>query len=130
MPNVADTTPLHNAFRLGCTLVELKCRIDVASKQEDKDLGPSIRLSSVWRAGFGRLATLLKAAFPKAVTAGTLYEPPSKEELPYLYPPEPDYANIGITGLNQAGEAILLEFKLYEVTRRAINCLTMLYIKK
>ena len=71
MGGVTDASHLHDAFKLGCTLIELKSRIAVAARQRSDTLGPSIRLSSVWRAGFGQLAMLLKGAFPTAATAGT-----------------------------------------------------------
>jgi hypothetical protein len=107
---------------LGWKIVELKGRIQIALIElEDSGL----HLASVWRACFNRIAALQDKAFPRGTTAQTLYEPPSKENLPYLYPPEPDYANVGISGAT-----ILDNFQLYEVTRRAINCLTLLYVKE
>jgi len=113
---------LHGAFMLGWKIVELKGRIQIALIElEDSGL----HLASVWRACFNRIAALQDKAFPRGTTAQTLYEPPSKENLPYLYPPEPDYANVGISGAT-----ILDNFQLYEVTRRAINCLTLLYVKE
>jgi hypothetical protein len=129
---MADATAVahvHDAFKLGATVVELRSRIAIAQQQKPEALGPTIRLSSVWRAGFGQLASLLKTAFPKAADAGGVYEPPGKDKLPYLYPDAPDYANIGIKGEDDAGP-ILSDFKLFDVTRRAINCLTVLYINQ
>ena len=122
-------TPLRDAFRLGWALVELRSRLEIAAGESDDRLGPTMRLSSVWRSGFNRLAALHKAAFPSAATAGGLYDPPPKEDLPYLYPPESDYANVGINGLDLGRQEILPAFRLYDVTRRAINCLTLLYLK-
>jgi hypothetical protein len=130
MPTTTDVAHLHDAFRLGSTLVELKSRIAIAARQPSEALGPTIRLSSVWRSGFGQLAALLKTAFPKATTTGGIYEPPGKDQLPYLYPEEPDYANVGIKGQDEAGSLILENFELFDVTRRAINCLTVLYVNK
>src|SRR5262245_45456404 len=130
MPTATDVAHLHDAFRLGATLVELKSRIAIAAQQPADILGPTIRLSSVWRSGFGQLAALLKTAFPKATTTGGVYEPPGKDQLPYLYPDDPDYANVGIKAEDDAGSMILENFKLFDVTRRAINCLTVLYINK
>jgi hypothetical protein len=37
---------------------------------------------------------------------------------------------VGITGTDTSGATILGNFELYEVTRRAINCLTLLYVKE
>src|SRR5436190_15922131 len=130
MPTATDVAHLHDAFRLGSTLVELKSRIAIAAQQPSEALGPTIRLSSVWRSGFGQLAALLETAFPRATTTGGIYEPPGNDQLPYLYPEEPDYANVGIKGQDDAGALILENFKLFDVTRRAINCLTVLYINK
>src|SRR5204863_111460 len=76
MPTGTDVAHLHDAFRLGSTLVELKSRIAIAAQQPSEALGPTIRLSSVWRSGFGQLAALLKTAFPRATTTGGIYEPP------------------------------------------------------
>jgi hypothetical protein len=112
---------------LGWLIVELSSRIQMALHQPEKS---GFQLSSVWRATFNRIAGLQTKTFPTSTTAQTLYEPPPKESLPYLYPPEPDYANVGIIGMDQSGVSILDNFKLYGVTRRAINCLTLLYIKE
>ena len=120
-------TVLHGAFMLGWKIVELKCRIQIALIELD-DSG--LHLASVWRACFNRIAGLQNKAFPRGATAQTLYEPPSKENLPYLYPPEPDYASVGISGTDTSGATLLDNFQLYEVTRRAINCLTLLFVKE
>jgi hypothetical protein len=145
---------LHNAFLLGWGLVELKSRLLIAlDKTEDAVAqnpkapawqgghaansdgysDPGVRLASVWRSIFGRLALLQSSAFPECTTALTLYEPPGPEDLPYVYKPSPDYANIGIAAVKDKNDKtgtnpILMDFKLYEVTRRAINCLSLLYV--
>lgn len=125
--------PVQDAFRLGWTLVELRSRILIADLKSRARIAPttplesSVHLSSVWRAGFNRLSTLLEKALPDANAEGTLYEPPAREQLPYLYPPAPDYANVGIAEPPET-KPVLASFHLYEVTRRAINCLTMLYV--
>jgi hypothetical protein len=134
-PAVSASAPIQNAFRLGWVIVELKARIEIAELKSRRGAPltgqreSSIYLSSVWRAGLSLLASLLENAFPVASTAETLYDPPDKEQLPYLYPPEPDYANVGIVGLKD-GQPRLPKFRLYDVTRRAINCLTMLYVNE
>jgi len=129
MAEATAISHVHDAFKLGATVVELKSRIAIAEKQKPEILGPTLRLSSVWRAGFGQLASLLKTAFPTATTVDGVYEPPGKDTLPYLYPDAPDYANIGIKGEDETGP-ILADYKLFDVTRRAINCLTFLYINQ
>ncbi|HLL70009.1 MAG TPA: hypothetical protein VK363_01175 [Pyrinomonadaceae bacterium] len=114
---------LRDAFLLGAGIVELKNRVQIASHRHHHDSG--LRLASVWRASFNRIAALQIKAFETSTTAQTLYEPPDKNALPYLHPGEPDYADVGITGVES-----LKDFKLYDVTRRAINCLTLLYVKE
>src|SRR5581483_7940079 len=124
---------LRNALMLGWSIVELRSRIQIAAYKEDGSRyvpDSSLRRASVWRALFSRIAGLQKEAFPQGTTDGTLYQPPSKDDLPYLYPPAPDYADVGIIGKDINGAAILEQFKLYDVTRRAINCLSLLYVNK
>jgi hypothetical protein len=127
MPDPDVETAVRDAFMLGWEIIELKCRVQIALVEP---IHSGLYLSSVWRAGFNRIAALQNMAFPHCATAHSLYEPPPRESLPYLYPPEPDYANVGVIGTDINGDAILDNFKLYEVTRRAINCLTLLYIRE
>jgi hypothetical protein len=119
------TAVSRDAFMLGWEVVELRSRVAIAL---DEPVHFGLRLASSWRASFNRIAALQRKAFPASATAQTLYDPPSPEGLPYLYPPESDYANVGICGSDTDGAAILGNFKLYDVTRRAINCLTLLYL--
>ncbi|HEX8458911.1 MAG TPA: hypothetical protein VF656_16575 [Pyrinomonadaceae bacterium] len=114
---------LRDAFLLGAGIIELKNRVQISLLKNHPASG--LRLASVWRASFNRIAALQAKAFETSTTAQTLYEPPDQSVLPYLYPPTPDYADIGIVG----GVESLSAFKLYDVTRRAINCLTLLYVK-
>lgn len=113
---------INDAFMLGWEIVELQSRIRIGLTRINEN---SLQVASIWRAIFNRIAVLQVKAFPLSSTAETLYEPPSKESLPYLYHPNPDYANVGISDL-----PTLAKFKLYDVTRRAINCLTLLYVKE
>src|SRR4051812_14848047 len=118
---------VHDAFYLGSQIVELRSRIQIG-RADITDF--SLQTASVWRSIFNRITVLQIKAFPLSSTANTLYEPPDKNGLPYLYPPSPDYGDIGIAGSDSSGSKILEEFKLFEVTRRAINCLTLLYLKE
>lgn len=93
-----------------------------------KEQNYSFRLASIWRALFSRIITVHSEAFPKSQTTGTLYAPPGREQLPYLYPPEPDYADIGIRGVDHDNLPLLNSFGLFDVSRRAINCLTVLFV--
>src|SRR5229473_2866069 len=99
--------------------------------------------TSLWRATFSRIAESHKRSFPGSSTANTYYDLPdppnyqalaaspqgydaSTTYLPYLYlfpAGGQDYGNIGI----QRDSEIPSDFKLYDVARRALNCLTLLY---
>jgi hypothetical protein len=113
------------------------------------DLPDSTWSTGIWRATFNCIADSHKNCFPDSSTVDTYYDlpnapdpsnPPNYQmfvanpqtsdaaniQLPYyyLYPgSEMDYANIGIPQDNQFPD----QFKLYDVTRRALNCLTLLY---
>src|SRR6266480_3157286 len=113
------------------------------------DLPESIWSTSRWRATFNCIADSHKNCFPDSSTEDTYYDlpnPPDPSKPPhyqslvtnsqgsdaasihlpyyYLYPGnEKDYANVGIPQDDQFPD----KFKLYDVTRRALNCLTLLY---
>jgi hypothetical protein len=113
------------------------------------DLPDSTWSTGIWRATFNCIADSHKNCFPDSSTENTYYDlpdapdpsnPPNYQmfvanpqtpdaaniQLPYyyLYPgSEMDYANVGIPQDNQFPD----QFKLYDVTRRALNCLTLLY---
>jgi hypothetical protein len=126
-PNVDQA--IRDAFSLGWDIAELKYRMQVALV-EPVDSG--LRLGSRWRASFNGISVLQSKGFPNSGTAQTTYETIQSGNIPYLYPqpPAPDYANVGISGKDASGIAILSNFSLYDVTRRAINCLTLLYVKE
>ena len=119
------------------------------NQQNPTNLPDSAWLTSLWRATFNRIAESHKSCFPiGSTTEGTLYDLPvppgasqqennqapvtsqqtdeaSQRYTPYLYlypTNEQDYANVGIHQDNS-----LNKFRLYDVTRRTINCLTLLY---
>jgi hypothetical protein len=115
------------------------------------DLPDSAWSTSLWRATFNCIADSHKNCFPGSSTENTYYDlpdspdrsnPPNYQSLVtnpqgsdtasihlpyyYLYPGtenEKDYANVGIPPDDQFPD----KFKLYDVTRRALNCLTLLY---
>jgi hypothetical protein len=113
------------------------------------DLPDSTWSTGIWRATFNCIADSHKNCFPDSNTEDTYYDlpnPPNPSNPPnyqmfvanpqtpdavniqlpyyYLYPgSEMDYANVGIPQDNQFPD----QFKLYDVTRRALNCLTLLY---
>lgn len=131
---------------------EAKKKLLLPETQQDLTALPdSAWLTSLWRATFNRIVESHKCCFPNgSSTIGTFYnlpDPPditqpgiyqalvqnqqlyvaSKMYLPYmyLYPSnEQGYADVGI---QQQKDATLTGFKLYDVTRRTINCLTLLY---
>jgi hypothetical protein len=118
---------VYDAFTLSWQIVELRSRVQIALYESADS---SLRLASLWHANMNRIAALHNKAFPNRDTAQTLYEPPPQKELSYLYPSSPDYADIGIKGTDAQGTTLLPHFRLYDVTRRAINCLTLLYFNK
>ena len=115
------------------------------------DLPDSAWSTSLWRATFNCIADRHKNCFPHSSTEDTYYDlpdPPDPSNPPdyqsivtspqavdtanihlpysYLYPGnenERDYANVGIPPDDQFPDT----FKLYDATRRALNCLTLLY---
>jgi len=102
------------------------------------DLNKSLARTSEWRAIFIRIATVHNQCFPASTTENTIYDPSpassSESRFPYLYPStSPNFALIGISSSGSVGmgdfDERLGKFKLYDVTRRALNCLTLLYTR-
>jgi hypothetical protein len=107
------------------------------------DSKKSLAQTSEWRANFIRLATVHDQCFPSSTTENTPYDPSPvsspESRFPFLYPDtshgSPDYALIGMNDSSSVGvggfgnDEHLGKFKLYDVTRRALNCLTLLYTK-
>jgi hypothetical protein len=107
-------------------------------------------LTSVLRAIFKQIVMLHIDRFPNSTTTNTIYDlpnPPQNEQVlssypyPYLYPgildpdgkiADFDYANVGIGRIHDDAssgnirQTFFDNFKLYDVTRRALNCLTLL----
>ena len=115
-------------------------------RQSLTDLPDKAWFTSLWRASFKRIAASHKSCFPSSGAIGTSYDLPDPSQtpnyaalssksqvydagniyLPYLYlrPSDvPDYCNIGI----QEDTELASSFSLYDATRRAFNCLTLLY---
>lgn len=111
------------------------------------DLGDQGWLTSVLRAIFNRIVTLHLSRFPDGSTANTIYDLPLPQDptypYPFLHPVEwnlvassrDDYTNIGIAPLTKNPapsnptidiNAYTQNFMLYDVTRRALNGLTLL----
>lgn len=112
------------------------------------ELRDNIWLTSTMRENFRRIVTLHLQRFPCSDTTDTFYDinppfPPDGSDTPdyentdfpymYLYPGKFDYANVGVSCLwkfgtpeNERITPFVKRFRLYEVTRRAINCLTLL----
>ena len=104
------------------------------------DSNGNLAQTSEWRANFIRLATGHDQCFHGSTTEDTPYDPSSgsspKLRFPFLYPDtSPDYARIGINDSSSVGirnfDDIehLGKFTLYDVTRRALNCLALLNTK-
>ncbi len=108
------------------------------------ELRDNIWLTSTMRENFRRIVTLHLQRFPYSDTTDTIYDvnppfPPDAPDentdfpYPYLYPGKFDYANVGVSCLWKPGTSendritsFVRQFRLYEVTRRAVNCLTLL----
>jgi hypothetical protein len=154
MTDDLTTAELRAAFLLGATMGELHGRIEVAAlsptlgvidvqPETPADAVTALRTSflpyvkagsdvawvtSMWRVLFYRLSQLHNTFFPNSTTLNTRYDP-GQNLPPYLFPTDPpDYATVGI-GPEPEGALILKDFRLHEVTRRALNCLTLLYIE-
>lgn len=109
------------------------------------ELRDNIWLTSMMRENFSRIVTLHFQRFPDSDTTDTMYdvnppEPPddpdySDTDFPYLYlyPGKFDYASVGVSIMkrpktgNDTVTPFIENFRLYDVTRRAINCLTLLW---
>jgi hypothetical protein len=116
------------------------------SQQNPTALPDSAWLTSLWRATFNRIAESHKCCFPNSTTAGSLYNLPSPLSaskydgllanpqaydassmyLPYRYLIPSNGINYSDVGV-QLDKDISANFTLYDVTRRALNCLTLLY---
>jgi hypothetical protein len=126
----------------GWSLAELKSRVLIASEIANnayKDTSAqsttsatsnasslSVSELSQWRALFSSIVFLHDKHFPGSSTIGTAYDSlgaPWLDLLPFLFPHQFDYANVGILH----NENHLEYFHLYDVTRRALNCLTLLF---
>lgn len=82
---------------------------------------PSAGLTSEWRSLFSRIASIHYKRFSNSTTVGTSYDPPPDSQLSYL---QSDYADKGIISLKNNA---LAQFQLHDVTRKTLNCLTLLY---
>ena len=99
--------------------------------------------TSVMRAIFKQIVTLHIRRFPTSTTTHSIYDIPSPPQsvqdlstypYPHLYPLDTpfDYANVGIGSIIDAAQqndtlsSFATDFKLYDVTRRTLNCLTLL----
>lgn len=81
----------------------------------------SAGLTSEWRSLFSRIASIQNKRFSNSTTVDTSYDPPPDSQLTYL---QSNYADKGIISLKNN---TLAQFRLYDVTRRTLNCLTLLY---
>jgi hypothetical protein len=87
------------------------------------DLVDNAWLTSTWRTLFQNIVAAHKSCLPGGDTSNTLYDPPDQSAITYLYPAStPDYTKFGITSTTQLPDT----FRLYDVMRRALNCLTLL----
>lgn len=149
----AAVKEIHNAFRLGWSLVELRSRVqlcalddttllDGASSDTEgrpqqldplamvREANDGLLRASQMRTLFNRIVTLHRSSLPGVENVSKIYDPPSEEELTFLFSEAPDdYANIGILPreADDGGrDQFWPDFRLYGVTRRALNCLNLL----
>jgi hypothetical protein len=117
----------------------------VSGPKVEQAIGDRSMLASKWRALFVQIGSIHCRRFPGSTTKGTLYEPPSglwAEALGYLYPEgtfpranppvplppdQPQYACLGLSGGSATVGCDLTPFTLFDATRRALNCLILLY---
>jgi hypothetical protein len=149
LPNVAHAQA--NLLQPEANIIQQQPVTVMAPRLNLTNLPDSTWSTSLWRASFNCIADSHKNCFPDSSTEATYYDlpnPPDTSNLPnyqslvtnaqgsdtnniylpyyYLYPSndsEMDFANVGIPQDNQFPD----KFKLYDVTRRALNCLTLLY---
>ena len=152
------TSQVHAAFLLGWSVAELRGRIQVTvldpslaaiglsgqSTAADNVPGQALSgglgtaqttmddvfwLASSLRICFSRISLQQQQLLPNSTTVNTRYDPGPKSP-PYLYPDPPaDYADVGISACDAEGKPVLTSFALCEATRRALNCLVLLYLK-
>jgi len=122
--NRVPTDPAHQALvRVEALLDDVRQMAEGAVLQLlPGQASDGMQLTSKWRSLFSQIASLQNKRFAGSTTAGTVYDPAAKTSLPYLYP-SPDYATVGIGDIADK----LGDYRLYDVTRRALNCLTLLY---
>ena len=147
LPDVAHAQA--NLLQPEANIIQPQAVTVTAPRLNLTNLPDSAWSASLWRATFNCIADSHKNCFPDSSTEDTYYDlpdPPDSSNLPnyqsfvtnaqgsdatdihlpyyYLYPgKDMDYANVGIPQDDQFPD----KFKLYDVTRRALNCLTLLY---
>ncbi len=126
--NNPNTTPSPPATaqpapsRIDTLLEEVeKLTQNVGLRLSQNETFQSAGLTSEWRSLFSRIASIQNKRFHNSTTVGTSYDPPADSQLSYLHS---NYADTGIVTL---ANDTLAQFRLYDVTRRTLNCLTLLY---
>lgn len=133
-----DIEPIVNQFTASSSKA-----LTTKAQSLSTELRDNIWLTSVMRENFRRIVTLHFQRFPESDTTDTIYDvnPPPREsnddntDFPYhyLYPGDHDYASVGISLMkpsrtgNDTVTPFMESFRLYDVTRRALNCLTLLW---
>ena len=135
-----DIEPIVNQFTANSSKA-----LSSRAQSLSTELRDNTWLTSVMRENFRRIVTLHLQRFPDSDTTDTIHDlnPPTPPEAPdyentdfpylYLYPGKLDYANVGVSILKPRTEgndrvtSFIQQFRLYDVTRRALNCLTLLW---
>lgn len=98
----------------------------------------SLFKASEWRSIFTQIATLHNNRFPQSNLSNSYFDllknKTPQELLPYLFPQNAnagsdDFADVGISKVDSQNLPLLPQFAVFEITRRLLNCLNLLYIK-
>lgn len=98
----------------------------------------SLSKASEWRSIFTQIATLHNNRFPESNLSNSYFDllkdQAPQDLLPYLYPQtlsagSDDFADVGISKVDSKKQPLLPDFTIFEITRRLLNCLNLLYTK-
>ncbi len=130
----ADMAAVLQAFQTEKISTHTADRVTSQTPADFADDGEAVQFTSKWRALFTQIVTLHIEAFPDSKSDGSTYftDEQVKKRLAFLHyksgtPPAHliDFQSMGIA--DDIDEAHLISFDFYDLARRAINCLTLLY---
>lgn len=130
----ANMAAVLEAFLTKKTNIQTPDRVTSQTPADFADDAEAVQYTSKWRALFTQIVTLHVEAFPDSHSKGSTYftDEEVKKRLAFLYyksgtPPNNliDFQSMGIADDIDSGS--LNSFDFYDLTRRAVNCLTLLY---